>query len=205
MTADPLAGLTRIIAARRMTRRFDGSPLPDGLLDRLLDTARRAPTAGFSQGCHFLALQGPALQRWWELTVEPGWADRIAAGVGRAGAVVIPVADPVAYTTRYAAPDKQHTGLAERSAWPVPFWLTDTAMATQNLLLLAEAAGLGALLYGLFGTERAVLQDTFGVPETMEPLGVVALGGRSGDDRPSGSPTRRPRRPTAEVVHHDHW
>ena len=45
-------------------------------------------------------------------------------------------------------------GLEREEAWPVPYWQTDTAMAVQNLLLLAEDRGLGALFFGLFGGPR---------------------------------------------------
>ncbi len=186
-----------------MTRTFDVGTLPDGLLVELLDTARRAPTAGYAQGVHFLALQGPSLQRWWDLTVEPEWREEIAAGIGRAAAVVIPVADPQAYMDRYSAPDKLDAGLAEQADWPVPYWLTDTAMATQNLLLLVEASGLGALFYGLFRDAEHL--HAFGVPRGMVGLGAVAIGWRATTDRPSGSPRHVARRATADVIHLGQW
>ena len=186
-----------------MTRTFDDRPLPDGVLHDLLDTARRAPTAGFAQGVHFLALESDPLARWWELTVEPAWRDRIAAGIGRAAAVVVPLADPQAYTERYAQPDKIAAGLDRQGSWRVPVWLTDAAMATQNLLLLAEASGIGALYYAL-GAEAGVLAE-FGVPGHVVALGAVALGYRAPGEQPSGSPRRIARRDAPEVIHRGRW
>src|SRR3954465_11474736 len=47
-----------VVRRRRMIRNYEDRPLPDGLLDRLLDNGLRAPSAGFSQGWAFLVLQG---------------------------------------------------------------------------------------------------------------------------------------------------
>lgn len=186
-----------------MTRTFDPRPLAAGLLDSLLATSLRAPSAGFSQGTHLVVLEGDSLAAWWRDTVDPEWVERVGAGVGRAAALVIVLADAGAYVERYNQPDKVAAGLVDEASWPVPFWLTDAAMVVQNLLLLVEANGLGALYYGLFGDEASL--PALGVPDTMRPLGVVAIGHRAGEDVPSGSPNRRPRRPDGELIHRGHW
>lgn len=187
-----------------MTRRFAPEPLPDGLVGELLELARHAPSAGFSQGVHFLVLEGDALARFWATTGAEEWFAARQPGVLLAPTVVLPLADPTAYTSRYAEADKAGHGLDDAANWEVPFWLTDTAMAVQNLLLLAEARGLGALYFGIFRKARQLL-DELGVPAHVQQVGAVALGRRSADDRPSGSARTRPRRPVAEVVHLGHW
>jgi nitroreductase len=48
--------LTDTIRRRHMVRRFDQRRVPSELIDRILDLARRAPTAGFAQGVDFLVL-----------------------------------------------------------------------------------------------------------------------------------------------------
>lgn len=196
--------LDQLLRSRRMTRRFDPRPIEPGTLDELLDLARRAPSAGYSQGVHFLVLQGEALSGFWRATGADEWFGATQAGVLQAPVLVIPLADPDAYTSRYAEGDKAGHGLEDQANWPVPFWLTDAAMATQNLLLLAEDRGLGALYFGLFRNARAALDD-LGVPAQVQPLGAVAIGWRAGDDVVSGSARTRSRRPAAEVVHHQTW
>ncbi|MDP2290924.1 MAG: nitroreductase family protein [Actinomycetota bacterium] len=186
---------------RRMTRTFEPTALDPSLVDEMVDLARRAPSAGYSQGVHFLVLSGPTVADFWRITGADDWFDD---GVMAAPVLVLPLADPVAYTSRYAEGDKAGHGLEVAANWEVPFWLTDAAMATQNLLLLAEDHGLGALYFGIFRNARALL-DHLGVPEHVLQVGVVALGHRAAGDVPSGSPRSRPRRAAADVVHHQHW
>jgi nitroreductase len=199
-----MTDLAALIRRRRMTRRFTGGPLAPEVLVELLDIARRAPSAGYSQGVHFLALEGDVLARFWDETVEPHARDEIASGIGKAAALVIPLADAEAYTSRYSEPDKAQHGLSDAAAWPVPYWLTDTAMATQNLLLLAEERGIGALLFGLFRDAGPFLAS-LGVPGRMQPLGGVALGPRAADDVLIGSAATRARLPVDAVVHVNGW
>jgi nitroreductase len=187
-----------------MTRRFAPSPLDTSVLDELLDLARRAPSAGYSQGTHLLVLSGVPVEEFWTVTGAREWFAESQPGVLDAPHVVLPLADSQAYTSRYAEADKAGHGLEDAANWPVPYWLTDTAMAAQNLLLLAEERGLAALLFGIFRNERELL-DSLGVPAHISAIGAVALGYRAIDDVPSGSSRTRPRRAAAEVVHHQHW
>ncbi|MEY4175657.1 MAG: hypothetical protein RI900_2822 [Actinomycetota bacterium] len=187
-----------------MTRRFDRRPLDLAVVDEMLDLARRAPSAGYSQGVHFLVLTGESLERFWRTTGADEWFASVQSGVLAAPVVVLPLADPQAYTSRYAEGDKAGHGLERAENWEVPFWLTDTAMATQNLLLLAQQRGIGALYFGIFRNARLAL-DELGVPGHVLQVGAVALGHRAPDDAPSGSATSRPRRQRIEVVHHHGW
>jgi nitroreductase len=188
-----------------MTRRFQTTPVPQAALQELLDLARRAPSAGYSQGVHFLALTGDALARFWRTTGADEWfAEVQGGGVLDAPVVVLPLADPVAYTSRYSEGDKAGHGLELAENWEVPFWITDAAMAVQNLLLLAQDRGLGALYFGIFRNARAAL-DELGVPAHVLQVGAVALGHRAADDEVSGSARTRPRRARVEVVHHNAW
>ena len=187
-----------------MTRDFSVEPVDPQVLADLVDTARRAPSAGYSQGVHFIVLTDEAVARFWTTTDAETWFAATRDGVLNAPVIILPVADPDAYTARYAEPDKIGHGLDEAANWPVPFWLTDTAMAVQNLLLLAEARRLGALYFGIFRNADVLFAD-LGVPAAMMSVGVIALGHRADSDRPSGSATTRPRRPATEVVHYNRW
>jgi nitroreductase len=190
-----------------MTRSFHERPIEPDVLERVLDAARRAPSAGNSQGWELLVLSEPADRaRYWDLTLPE---ERRAAfpwpGLLRAPVLVLPLADEAAYKARYAEPDKEASGLGAGGGaeWPVPYWLTDTAFGVMLLLLAAEDDGLGALFFGLFQAQAEVLA-AFGVPGGLTPVGVVALGHPDGQDHPSGS-AQRGRRTVADITHHGHW
>lgn len=187
-----------------MTRRFVPDSLTAAEAVALVDVARRAPSAGFSQGVHFLVLDGASVSTFWRVSGGDEWFAGVQAGVLDAPVLVLPLADPMAYTGRYAEADKAGHGLEAAANWEVPFWLTDAAMATQNLLLLAESHGLGALYFGIFRNSRAVL-DALGVPAHVLQVGAVALGRRAAADQPSGSAVTRTRRTRDEVVHLGRW
>jgi nitroreductase len=192
------------IRRRRMVRSFEDRPVAPEVVDTVLAHAVRAPSAGFSQGWAFVVLEGPdQTEVFWRTTTTPDWrASTRRAGLMRAPVVVLPLAHRRAYLDRYAEPDKEGTGLDRAEAWPVPYWLIDTAFATMLTLLSATDAGLGAAFVGIFRGEAELLA-TLGVPEGYRPIGAVAMG-YPAPDIPSPS-LARGRRPTAEVVHRGRW
>ncbi|HCV35619.1 MAG: nitroreductase family protein [Acidimicrobiales bacterium] len=195
------------LAARRTCRSFTSEPLADGLLDHLLDRARRAPTAGNCQGVEFLVLEGPdSVAEFWHTTLPSEKRSVFPwPGLLLAPALVVPFGLPMHYLARYSEEDKVATGLGEgMGAWPVPYWLTDAAFAAMALQLLVIDEGLGCCFFGLFGNEIA-LRERFKVPESARSPGVVAIGHPEGQTvRPSNS-TSRDRRPLAGVVHRGGW
>ena len=197
--------LGEVVRRRRMVRAFTDEPVDPALVDRLLDMARRAPSAGNSQGWHFVVLEGPEqTARFWDVTLPPErragfrWPGLLAAPV-----IVVPLADAAAYVERYAEPDKATSGLgAGADTWPVPYWVVDTAFATMTLLHGVVDAGLGALFFGIFRNESELLAE-LGVPEGIRPIGAVAIGHPAPDE--PGRSADRPRRPAADVVHRGGW
>jgi nitroreductase len=197
--------LSEVLRRRRMVRAFRADPVDASVLERVLDAARRAPSAGSVQPLDLLVLEGRAqTERYWSLTF-PDPAARAGfrwQGLFAAPVLVVPVVDPAAYPSRYGEPDKAATGLGTIDAWPVPYWWVDGGAAVENLLLAAVDEGLGALLFGLFASEAAVL-DAFGVPHGRRALGTVALGHPAPDE--PGRSSGRARRPLTEVVHRGRW
>ncbi len=198
--------LDEAIRRRRMCRHFREEPVPPEVVDRLLERARRAPSAGHTQGWGFLVLEGrEQTARFWSTDADPAWLARPDhPGVVLAPVLVIPFCNSQAYVDRYARPDKATTGLAgvQARAWPAPYWLIDTAFATMLLLLGAVEERLGALFFRTHG-DPGRLRREFGVPNGWDAIGVVALGWPAPSEAGTGRP--RSRRPREEVVHRGHW
>ncbi|MCU1452881.1 MAG: putative oxidoreductase [Acidimicrobiales bacterium] len=190
---------------RRMVRRFQPRAVDPGVVDQLVDLARRAPSAGHSQGIDIVVLEGPTqTARYWDVTLP---ADRRPAfrwpGLIAAPALLVVVTTPSAYVSRYAEEDKAATGLGSGTdAWPVPYWWVDAGAAIEHLLLGAVEAGLGACLFGAFDHEQDVL-TALGAPAGSRIAGTVALGHPAADE--PGRSATRPRRPLTDVLHRGGW
>ena len=205
-----MASFGEVVRSRRMTRAFRSDPLPDGLLEGLIDLASRAPSAGKAQGWHVVALTGDGTSVFWDITLPaPRRATFRWQRLPDAPVILLPLADPQVYVDRYAEPDKAATGLGSGTgAWPVPYWTIDASMAVMTLLLAAEDAGLGALFFGVFRGEGE-LREALGIPAHLELLGAIALGfaadGEDADDGGAGRSATRPRRRVDEIIHRGRW
>ncbi|HYO39692.1 MAG TPA: nitroreductase family protein [Nocardioidaceae bacterium] len=204
-----------VVRRRRMVRRYADAPVDPAVVDRMLDNAVRAPSAGFSQGWSFLVLDRPSdVGRFWVTatpvsdgppaspTEEP--ANRWLDGMRTAPVVIVPLSSKAAYLDRYAEPDK---GWADREEhrWAVPYWHMDTAMASLLILQTAVDEGLGACFFGIPRDRVPVLRAEFGVPDEWTPIGAITVGHRTDDTGAPGSPARRARRSVDEVVHRGGW
>jgi nitroreductase len=197
----------QLIRRRRMVRKFAPQPIPEDLLRRVLEAARHAPSGGFSQGFDFVVLTEPAQRAWFYRTTEdpddpepsPGRDPGLAPAC-----IVLPFANKRLYLERYAQPDKVQFGLDREERWPVPFWTVDASMAIMLILLAAVDAGLGAWYYGISRGQADVVRE-LGIPGDCIPLGVIALGYPSPEDRPMGSMLTRPRRPFEDMFHFGRW
>jgi nitroreductase len=193
-----------VVKRRRMVRRYDPDrPIPPDTVDRILHNAQRAPSAGFSQGWGFLALDTPDdLDRFRAAVTpdDPEEAKNWFATQFRAPLLIVPCSNKDTYLDRYALPDK---GFADRSDawWPAPYWDIDTGMASLMMLLTAVDAGLGACFFG-FPVERIPhFRTAFGVPESFTPIGGISVG--YPDEPPRDFRARR--KPAEQVVYRGRW
>jgi nitroreductase len=193
-----------VVRRRRMVRSYEDRPLPPGALDRMLENAVRAPSAGFTQGWDFLVLEGrEETARFWDATLGGRARDAFAwPGLLQAPAIVVALSHERAYADRYAEPDMGWTDRDE-SGWPVPYWHVDAGFAALLMMLTAVDAGLGALFFGIFPRHLEPFREACGVPERYTPVGAVAVGYPE-PDRGSRS-LQRGRRPLHEVVHRGRW
>ena len=196
---------TESVLARRMTRSFTGEEVHESTLTNLFDLALRSPSAGKSQGTHFVVLRGEDKDAFWNCTLPKEkrasfrWQQLLHAPV-----IVLPCVDPQAYVNRYSETDKSTTGLgASVDSWPAPYWTIDGSFAVMTLLLAVQDVGLGALFFAVFNGEER-LREHFGIPDEVQLLGAVALGHPT-EKQEKGRSASRQRKSQSEVVHHSRW
>jgi len=202
---------TDVVFGRRMTRAFSARGIEPQLLDRIVDLASRAPSAGKTQGWHLLVIEGKRVAEFWQATFPPEsrtefkWQQLFDAPV-----IAMAFADPDAYVRRYSEADKTSTGLGTGvSAWPTPYWTVDASFAVMTLLLAAQDAGLGALFFAVFNGADEV-RGLFGVPDQMQLIGALALGWPVDEAMKIHAPDKgvsasRKRRSSSEIIHHQSW
>lgn len=178
-----------VVRTQRAHRAFTADPLPDDLVERVLEAATYAPSAENTQPWVFVVVRDDAARgRIGELNRQawegggrdfsrPRLSPEVFAKV-EAGATG-GIADAPVLVVVCGDASRCVEAVLESSVWP----------AVQNLLLAAHALGLGSALTTIttvFGDE---LRSLLALPEHVRPLGVVPLG------RPAkqlGPPRRAP-------------
>ena len=191
-----------VVRKRRMVRHFSDEPVAREVLERMLDLARHAPSAGFTQGQSFVVVTRPELKR--EIARLCGEEGYVAGGfhpfISGAPVLVVACTSEEAYHRRYQESDKIRADGTE-IAWPVPYWHLDIGCAVMILLLAAVDEGLAAGFAGAHDLDA--LRALLGIPAEVTPVGVIPIGHRA-PDVPSPS-LRRGRKADAEYVHWEHW
>jgi nitroreductase len=185
-----------------MVRNYTGNPIEEDVVDRLIEAARRAPSAGFSQGQYLVVVTSPGTRQ--TIADLAGESEYVAAGfdpwISKAPVHFVICTSEADYHRRYREPDKVDSEGREM-IWPIPFWWVDAGATMMLLLLAAVDEGLAAGLLGVHSIPglRAVL----GIPDEVTPIGVVTVG-HAAPDRKSDS-LKRGWKPQANVVHRERW
>lgn len=185
-----------------MVRRYDGRPVDPQVLGRILDSARRGPSAGFAQGQAFVVVTDDAMRnRLAELCRETEYTRRgFTPWLSSAPVHVVPCVREADYRRRYAEADKQ--GSAGPDGWLVPFWFVDGGAALMLLLLAAVDEGLAAGFLDL--PDADAVRSLLGIPSDVIPLGLVTIG-HPADDSGETVSVARGRRPPEEMVRWERW
>ena len=165
------------IRSRRNVRSYSQGAIAPQDLDRILEAARRTPSAGNQQAWDFVVCTDPE-----QLTqlARVGPAARHVAGSAATIALVAPSAD-----------DAQLRDLIQ----------FDLGQATMSIMLAAADLGIGSAHAGVHGQELA--RRLLGVPNDRLCALLITLGVPA--DRPLAPIQLPDRRPFEDVVHRGHW
>ena len=190
------------VLKRRMVRNFADKPVDPGIIDRILELTRHAPSAGFTQGQSFIVVTRSELKKAIAATCEEDeYIQRgFAPFISRAPVLLIPCTSESAYHRRYQEADKVNEDGTE-IVWPVPYWFMDIGCAVMIALLAAIDEGLVTAFAG--SKDLDTFRSLLSMPAEVTPVGVIALGYRA-PDIPSPS-LKRGRKSDEEYIHREHW
>jgi nitroreductase len=178
------------IQRRTSVRRFRPEPVSRDTVQRLLECAVRAPNHKLTEPWRFVVLSGDARARYAEMRArhrlarypDPHSAEAVAAAEKQhREAVETPV-----FLVVMVAVSADETTREEDYA--------SVMMAIANLMIAAEALGLGTYLRTGGILREAALAELVGLAEGYRIAGIVSLGYPSEVDPP------RRRRPAAELT-----
>jgi len=159
--AEPIGSFLDLARRRRSVRRYRPDPVPEDLLDQVLEAGRWAPSAVNSQPWEFVVVRDPQVkQALYDLAGVAGlkWPHLLSAPV-----VIV---------------------LAARKL--TPYSRDDCLLAAQNMMLCATDLGLGTCYIG--GFAEAKIRTLLSIPEGHILPGMLTLGYTEQDPSP---PARR--------------
>ena len=175
------------ILSRKSVRSYTDQKLTVNQIETLLKAGMAAPSGMNVQPWSFVVLQDPSR---YETIFGPGnFNNRIYA---QSAAVIVVCAD----TTVVRRPQ----GGGDPVTVPNGIWRDDAGAVTENILLAAEAMGLGAVWTACYPYKDRYMpvKEALNLPAEVVPYSVVPVGYPAGDEQPKDKwdPTR---------IHYEVW
>ena len=165
------------IMGRRSVRAYARRDVPEEIVERLIDAARWAPSAGNVQPWEFIVVRKHETKR--KLVV----AALNQTFIEEAPVVIVVCADETRSARAYG------------SRGATLYCIQDTAAAIQNLHLAAYSMGLGTCWVGAF--REALAREALKLPSHVRPVAIIPVG------YPAERPAPRPRRSLDEIIHRE--
>lgn len=174
----PIKGAVKLmdaILARRSIRKYIDRPVSDQIVRELLEAAMSAPSAKDERPWHFIVIRDR------EILDEIPHHHPYAQMLKQAQLAIMVCADMKL--------DKCDG-----------FWVQDCSAATENILIAAQAKGLGACWVGIYPVKERVeiLRKLLGMPDHVVPLSLVPIGYPAEYKPPAN-------RYDATRIHYDRW
>ncbi len=176
------------INARRSIRRFKSTPVEDEKVEMILEAARRAPSWANSQCWRFIVVRDAEMRNRLADTafsVGGGHPNMATEAMRVVSVAIVACAELGRAGFSHKEPREPVT---DKGDW----FMFDTALAMQNMVLAATAFGLGTVYTGAFDSVEA--GKVLGVPEGYKVVSMTPLG------YPDEDPKPRPRKELDEIV-----
>lgn len=169
-----------VVEKRHSIRRFDRTKeIPEGDLDKILETAIKAPSAGNRQAWDFIIVKDQEIKK-----------QLVKAALGQSFIAQAPVVVVV-------CANQERSAMVYGKRGSELYCLQDTAIATQTMLLAITALGYGACWVGAFNESE--VREIMKIPEECRPVAIIPIG------MPVKIPPATPRISLVELIHREHW
>jgi len=166
-----------IMKSRRSVRKYKSKPIPEDVLNKVLEAARIAPSGKNFQPWKFIIVRDRKKRE--ELAV----ASRNQFFIAQAPVVIVACGFP---DSSY-----QYQGNYMRS-WPI-----DVSIAVDHLMLMAWEEGLGTCWIGAFREDE--VKQVLSIPDDVRVLALTPLG------YPDEEPRDRGRKEMSEIISYDKY
>jgi nitroreductase len=180
------------IKGRRSIRKYKTTPLDDRIIETVLEAARWAPSWHNTQCRRFVVVRDADIKNKLAdaiTTVAPDRPNRAAEAIRNAPVAIVACAE--VGRSGYSAQEPRKPVTDKGESW----YMFDTALAMQNLMLAAHSLGLGTVPTGAFDAKKAA--SVIGMPEGFCVVSMTPLG------YPDEAPPVRPRKEMSELVFFD--
>ena len=175
-----IAALWRTLRERRDMRHFtpaaEAEPLPEGLIERLVEAAHLAPSVGFMQPWRFIRVSDPALRQRMHALVETERLRTAAALPSRneefLGVKIEGILDCAELLVVTLMPGREAHIVGRRTLPEMD--VASVGCALQNMWLAARAEGIGMGWVSFFDPEA--LAELLALPAGAHPLGILCIG-----------------------------
>ena len=174
VAADPAEVVMANILSRKSVRSYTADTIPAAVMENLLRAAMAAPSGRNIQPWSFVVLSDTS--HYDEIFGD----NHNMTMFKQSAALVVLCAD----TTEVRPPRDNPDAPAVQQ--PSGTWRDDMGAVTENLLLAAEAYGLGACWTACYPyiDRMAPVKQALGLPATVVPYSVVPIGYPAGDEQP---------------------
>jgi 5,6-dimethylbenzimidazole synthase len=171
-----ITAVERAIRERRDMRHFLPDPLPDGLVERLVEAAHLAPSVGYMQPWRFIRVRDPERRARIHALVEQERLATAAALPSRneefMQVKIEGIRDCAELLVVALMPERERHIIGRRTLPEMD--IASVGCAIQNMWLLARAEGVGIGWVSFF--DPVALAQLLGMPEGARPLAILCIG-----------------------------
>ena len=186
------------INSRRSIRKYKPDPVDDKAIEAILEAGRWAPSWSNTQCWHFIVVRDPAVKaKVADTLMKFEMKGELVDNPGKKVLNTAPVLIVVCATVGISGGPPMYGGSGKFITDKGDWFMFDTGLAVQNMVLAAHGLGLGTVILGTFDAPAA--EKVLGVPEgyrvvTLFPVGVPEAAGKA-----------PPRKELSEIAHYDGW